>query len=146
MANIYSMKSFSKAVLCFSIGFANTFSPTVCKAEASKPRIFFVSPASNAEVKSPFKVEFGVEGFVVHPAGELKDGTGHHHLIINGVPIAKDMVVPANPTHIHFGKGQTSTEVTLAPGKHTLTLQFADGAHRSYGKEASDQISINVLP
>ncbi len=47
-------------------------------------------------------------------------------------------------THIHFGKGQKETTITLSPGKHTLTLQFADGAHISYGKEMSKKISVNV--
>jgi hypothetical protein len=32
-----------------------------------------------------------------------------------------------------FGRGQTETVVKLAPGKRTLTLQFADGLHQAYG-------------
>ena len=32
----------------------------------------------------------------------------------------------------------------LAPGKHTLTLQFANAKHESYGKVFSKQIVVNV--
>jgi len=107
-------------------------------------RVFFVEPADGATVKSPLKVVFGVEGKTVAPAGEVKEGTGHHHLIIDGQPIPGGTVVPADEKHIHFGKGQTETEVELAPGPHTLTLQFADGSHGSFGEGLSATISVVV--
>jgi len=53
-------------------------------------------------------------------------------------------VVPKDSTHLHFGKGQTETTVQLTPGKHKLTLQFADGLHRSYGGKLATTISVNV--
>ncbi len=53
-------------------------------------------------------------------------------------------VIPADDKHLHFGKGQSEAEVKLTPGPHTLTLQFADGAHRSYGPELSKTIKITV--
>jgi hypothetical protein len=61
----------------------------------------------------------------------------------------KDMIplgetIPKDSLHIHFGKAQTETEVTLAPGKHKLTLQFADGLHRSYGEKLAASITVNV--
>lgn len=33
-----------------------------------------------------------------------------------------------NSKRLHYGKGQTEAEVTLPPGEHKITLQFADGA------------------
>lgn len=116
------------------------------KATEEKPngKIMFVSPQAGAKVKSPVKVEMGLEGMTVLPAGEMKENSGHHHLIIDGKPIPTGDVVPKDETHIHFGKGQTSTEVPLKPGKHSLTLQFADGAHKSYGPDLSSTIEIDV--
>ncbi len=38
--------------------------------------------------------------------------------------------IPFDETHLHYGKGQTEASVTLAPGKHTLTLQFANALHK----------------
>ncbi len=114
-----------------------------CKKQA-KQRVFFVAPANGAEVKSPVKIKMGVEGIKVKPAGEVVEGTGHHHIIINGDSIAAGTVIPADETHRHFGKGQTETELKLDPGENKLTLQFADGAHRSYGEKLSATITIKV--
>jgi hypothetical protein len=86
----------------------------------------------------------GVEGMTVHPAGELLEGTGHHHLIIDAPAVPFGEAVPADENHIHFGGGQTETEVQLMPGPHTITLQFADGMHRSYGEEVSTTIMVEI--
>ena len=80
----------------------------------------------------------------VEPAGELSRYKGHHHIIVDGSFNEKGAVVPADTTHIHFGLGQTSAELPLSPGPHTLTLQFADGFHRSYGEKMSASITITV--
>jgi hypothetical protein len=121
-------------------------SALLISSQAFAAKVFFESPKDGATVKSPFTVKFGVEGMKIQPAGEdLKSTTtGHHHLIVDGAATPKGEVVPADATHLHFGKGQTSTELTLAPGPHTLTLQFADGAHKSYGPEMSQTIKITV--
>ena len=106
--------------------------------------VFFVNLIDGEIVTSPFKVDMGVEGINIHPAGELIDGTGHHHLLINEGPTPAGISVPADDTHIHFGGGQTETELDLAPGVYTLTLQFADGVHRSYGEGMSVSIEVEV--
>ena len=95
-------------------------------------------------MQSPVHVVFGVEGMKVVPAGDMTPETGHHHLIVDGKAIPKGETVPTDATHIHFGKGQTETDVPLAPGKHTLTMQFADGLHRSYGPDMSSTITVTV--
>ena len=107
-------------------------------------RVLFVSPADGAEVTSPLKVEMGVEGMTVKPAGDLVASTGHHHIIIDGTAPAKGTAVPADETHIHYGKGQTETELELTPGEHTLTMQFANGHHMSYGPQMSTTIKVTV--
>lgn len=107
-------------------------------------RVFFKNLEDGATVTSPVKVEMGVEGITIKPAGELVEGTGHHHIIINEGPTPFGTVVGADATHIHFGKGQEETELDLEPGEYTLTLQFADGFHRSYGEDVSTTIKITV--
>lgn len=104
----------------------------------------FVEPADGASVSSPVKVVMGVDGLQVVPAGELKSGTGHHHIIIDGEAPAVGEVVPKDATHLHFGDGSTETQLELSPGEHTLTLQFADGMHRSYGPALSTSIKVTV--
>jgi hypothetical protein len=103
-----------------------------------------VEPADGATVTSPVKVVFSVSGATVKPAGAVEGGTGHHHLLINDGPSPEKVIVPADATHLHFGKGQTETTVELKPGDYTLTLQFADGLHRSYGPNGAQTIKIKV--
>ena len=69
-------------------------------------------------------------------------GTGHHHLLIDldSIPEARQK----DSTHLHFGKGQAETTVTLTPGKHKLTLQLGDGLHRSYGARLTSRMLVDV--
>ena len=106
--------------------------------------VSFLEPKDGAEVTSPFKGRFGLEGMKIGPVGDMTPGMGHHHLIINNKPITKGESVPFDETHLHFGKGQTETEVKLPPGEYTLTLQFANGAHQSYGETMSNTIKVHV--
>ncbi|WP_369016004.1 DUF4399 domain-containing protein [Streptomyces kutzneri] len=53
------------------------------------------------------------------------------------------------PEERHLGRfnerhQQTATTLTLPPGVHRLTLQFADGMNRSYGPDMSQTISVTV--
>ncbi|WP_348696594.1 DUF4399 domain-containing protein [Duganella fentianensis] len=106
--------------------------------------VAFVEPADGATVSSPFKVKFAVTGMEIKPAGDMTANTGHHHLLINAKPVKEGDVVPADETHIHFGKGQTETEVKLAPGTYKLSMQFANGMHQSYGPGMSKDITVTV--
>lgn len=106
--------------------------------------VSLVEPADGATVSSPFKVRFGVKGMSVAPAGDIVANSGHHHLVINGGPVPVGESVPFSDRSLHFGKGQTETDVTLPPGNYQLTAQFANGAHQSYGKPMSQTIRITV--
>jgi len=106
--------------------------------------VFFKAPANGAKVKSPFKVVFGIKGMEVKPAGAIVENTGHHHLLINKMHMNEGEVIPADDKHIHFGKGQTEYELSLEPGEYVLTMQFANGAHQSYGPLMSSTIKVTV--
>ena len=114
------------------------------QAPAASMSVSLLAPANGATVSSPFIVRFGVKGMAVKPAGELTDGTGHHHLLINQQPIEAGRTVPVTPQHIHLGAGQTEVQVTLPPGTYTLTAQFANGAHQSYGAGMSQTVTVTV--
>ena len=112
--------------------------------EVAQRRVFFSSPEDGAVVKSPVKIAFGVEGMEVKPAGELAEGTGHHHIVIGPAGVSEGTVIPSDETHIHFGLGQTEAELELPAGEHKLTMQFADGNHTSYGEALAATITITV--
>jgi hypothetical protein len=108
-------------------------------------RVYFKNLKDGETVTSPVKVEMGLEGLKLDTAGAIVAGSGHHHLLIDaGDSIPAGQVVPKDSTHLHFGKAQSTTEVKLAPGTHVLTLQFADGIHRSYGSQLATTIKVNV--
>jgi len=91
--------------------------------------LYIISPKDGETVTNPVTVRFGLRGMGVAPAGVAFENAGHHHLLIDAVPPPFDRPVPADAQHVHFGKGQTEAEVTLAPGKHRLQLLLADHLH-----------------
>jgi hypothetical protein len=116
------------------------------EAPVASGRVFFVVPADGAKLPEQFEVEFGVEGKQIEPAGatERNPAFGHHHLLIGTGPMADMEIIPKDETHLHYGDGATKATVKLPPGKHQLTMQFADGAHRSYGPAWAATITVEV--
>ena len=92
--------------------------------------VYIISPKDGAVVNGSFKVQFGLKGMGVAPAGVDVPETGHHHLLID-VKDQPDMNAPLPTTDNirHFGKGQTETELNLTPGQHTLQLLVGDKNH-----------------
>ena len=115
------------------------------KADAPAQSVRIVSPEEGATVTSPFTVTMAATGLIVEPAGETHDGAGHLHLLVDSDFIAPGNAIPKDETHLHYGKGQVSAELSLAPGKHTLRLQFADGAHVALeGKQYEAEVTVEV--
>ena len=84
---------------------------------------------------SPIKLNFIIKNMRVLKAGVNEKNSGHHHLLINlkDLPDLK-LSLPMTKNIIHFGKGQTSTNLKLKPGKHTIQLLFADYSHTPHEK------------
>ena len=80
----------------------------------------------------------------IKPAGALEVGTGHHHIIVDGGFINYGEIIPMDETHLHYGKGDSVAQVNLSKGEHTLSLQFANGLHMSYGEQFSKTITVFV--
>ena len=108
--------------------------PTIALGQTAAPpnaSVYFISPKDGDTVASPFKVQFGLTGMSVAPAGVDKANTGHHHLIIDTTLSPAELKEPiaSDAKHLHFGGGQTETMVTLPPGRHTLQLVLGDWSH-----------------
>jgi len=108
-------------------------------------RVFFISPADGDTVSNPIAIEFGIEGMSVVAAGVNEAHSGHHHLLVDtGLPDT-ELPIPADANHIHFGDASTATELTLAPGEHTLRLLLGDHLHIPHDPPVvSDPITIVV--
>ena len=108
--------------------------------------VYFVMPNDGDTVQSPFTVVFGLRNMGVAPAGVDKEGTGHHHLLINtDVPSDMSKALPASDQVRHFGGGQTEAEISLEPGTHTLQLLLGNYAHVPHSEPVvSEKITITV--
>jgi hypothetical protein len=109
--------------------------------------VYFIAPRNGAVIQGPVTVKFGLKGMGIAPAGIKFDNTGHHHLLVDTdlSDLKLDAPLPATDKVLHFGKGQTETTVTLAPGKHTLELLLADYQHIPFDPALhSQKITITV--
>ncbi|HNP21935.1 MAG TPA: DUF4399 domain-containing protein [Panacibacter sp.] len=118
--------------------------PAAMQPAPAGAKVFFKNLKDGQSVSNPVKIEMGIEGMAIDTAGSMAAGTGHHHLLIDLDSIPEGTVVPKDSTHLHFGKGQAETTVTLTPGKHKLTLQLGDGLHRSYGARLTSSVTVDV--
>jgi hypothetical protein len=139
------MRTFVIAALALaaSLALAQERTPSPPGAE-----VYIVSPANGAKVHSPVRVVFGLKGMGVAPAGVKFDNTGHHHLLVDA-EVPSDLSAPLvkNEKILHFGKGETETQLTLPPGKHTLQLVLGDLNHVPHNPAViSKKITITVLP
>lgn len=116
-------------------------------------QVYFVGLADGATVESPVTVVFGLKGMGVAPAGTDKEGTGHHHILIDRPPLgegpdgADELAygLPADDHHVHFGGGQTQVTLDLAPGEHTLQLVLGDMNHVPHDPPVvSEVITVTV--
>lgn len=120
---------------------------TVTADEAAEAtRVMFVAPEDGATVTSPVPLVWAATGVIVESAGQVvRPEGGHLHLLINKDFVPAGEVIPTSATSLHFGRGQTSAEVSLSAGEYTLRLQMADGAHIAKdGDQYRDEITITV--
>jgi hypothetical protein len=64
--------------------------------------VYFISPKDGDTVTSPFKVQFGLSGMGVAPAGVEKPNTGHHHLIIDATLSPEELKEPIASDAKHY--------------------------------------------
>ena len=112
-----------------------------------QPKVYFISPADGQTVKPKFKIQFGLSGMGIAPAGIEKENTGHHHLLIDTDIATIDLTkpLPATDKIKHFGGGQTETNLELPAGIHTLQLVVGNHLHIPHTKPVtSEKITITV--
>ena len=108
-------------------------------------RVYFIHLKNGDTVASPLTVHFGLQGMGVAPAGMEKEGTGHHHLLVDVDAFDVNAPLPADARHRHFGAGQTEVSLTLTPGTHTLQLVLADQNHIPHHPPVmSERITVTV--
>ena len=91
--------------------------------------VYFIDLKDGATVPAKLKIYFGLRNMGVAPAGSDRENSGHHHLLVDTELPPLDQPIPNDFNHLHFGAGQTETEITLKPGAHTLQLLMGDKDH-----------------
>jgi Domain of unknown function (DUF4399) len=144
---VYSDKIHVTAVESLPAPVAAAQAPGPGTRHASPPgaRVYIISPLNGAYMPNTFTVRFGLEKMGVAPAGLDKLNTGHHHLLIDAPLPPLDKPIPNDENHLHFGGGQTETNLTLPTGRHTLQLLLGDISHLPHQPPVySDPIVIYV--
>ena len=108
--------------------------PAVATAQTAAPpnaTVYIINVKDGDTVTSPFKVQFGLTGMGIAPAGVERPNTGHHHLLVDTTLSPEELKQPIvmDAKHLHFGGGQTEAMVTLPPGQHRLQLGLGDWSH-----------------
>jgi len=142
-----SIKSLLSALILGSSLISGAFAQELPRTDAPKgAKLYFIEPQDGAKVAQTFTVKFGLSGMGVAPAGVDFPATGHHHLLIDTENLP-DMAQPIAFTEqsLHFGGGQTETQMTLPPGKHSLQLLLGDKNHIPFNPPViSERIQITV--
>jgi Domain of unknown function (DUF4399) len=108
-------------------------------------KVEFIDIKDGAVIGPKTTIHFGLHGMGVAPAGTKRPNSGHHHLLVDTDLPPLDKPIPNDENHLHFGGGQTETELSLAPGPHTLQLLLGDADHIPHTPPIySDKIHVTV--
>jgi hypothetical protein len=129
-----------------SIAVSPTLAASSLSHAAETAHVYIIEPNDGQTVPAKFAVKFGLSGMGIAPAGIDKDGTGHHHLLIDvGELPTLSEPLPATAQIKHFGGGQTETTLELSPGEHSLQLLLGNYIHVPHDNPVlSEKISITV--
>jgi hypothetical protein len=100
------------------------------------------SPTDGAPVAGGVALAMTADGVTIEPAGEVRSGYGHFHLIADAGCTEQGTGIGKDADHLHFGKGQTDGMIYLEPGEHQLCLQVGDGAHAAL--DITDTVKVDV--
>lgn len=80
------------------------------------------------------------------PAGDMTEGTGHHHLYLNADLTPAGQPVPTVPgSIIHMGDASAAyTFSDVEPGEYRLIAVVADGAHMPLQPWVVDTVTFTV--
>jgi hypothetical protein len=146
-AMILRLFTASLFVVTVAGGVAIAQTSTVLTPSASGTEVYFVDLKNGDTVPEKFKIHFGLKNMGVAPAGSNLPNSGHHHLLIDTYLPPLNRPIPNDFNHLHFGAGQTETNVTLKPGKHSLQLLLGDKNHVPHLPPVMSQvIFVNVVP
>ncbi|NND76131.1 MAG: DUF4399 domain-containing protein [Ilumatobacter sp.] len=106
------------------------------------PTATFDSPNDGAAVAGGVALAMSAEGVTIEPAGEVRNGFGHFHVIADAGCETTGTGIGKDADHLHFGGGQAAGTIYLEPGQHELCLQVGDGVHAAL--DITDTVTVDV--
>ncbi len=142
--------SFAAGVLFALASFGSAFAqaPSGGGPTPSPPgaAVYFIDLKNGATLPPKSIIHFGLRGMGVAPAGSDRENSGHHHLLVDTELPPLDQPIPNDFNHLHFGAGQTESEISLPPGEHTLQLLLGDKSHVPHSPPVmSERITVRVV-
>lgn len=137
------------SILCLACLFGLLVSPVYAADLSPAPEAataYIISPQDGDTVSSPFTIQFGLSGMGIAPAGVDRPNTGHHHLLID-VSELPSLTEPLQGSEqvLHYGAGQTETQLSLTPGAHTLQLVLGNYSHIPHDNPViSEKVTVTV--
>jgi len=121
----------------------------IARGETAAPpnaSVYIISPKDGDTVTNPLKVQFGLSGMGIAPAGVDKPSTGHHHLLIDvDEPLDPNEPIPRTRLIFISCWPKLRRFVELPPGRHTLQLVLGTGRiFHSIRPSCQDVITVNV--
>ncbi len=105
------------------------------------------TPAEGAvfEEGASVMITLEVSGVTLAPAGTMEPGTGHHHLVVDGIHPVGGLPIPVLPGRVHLGQAQTEYELTgLDAGEHIVIAVLGDGEHVPFDPWVVDTVRFVV--
>lgn len=117
------------------------------EAEAPAGTVTIVTPMNGAQISgSTVTVQLSSTVPIVE-AGDMTEGTGHHHLYLDADLTPADQPVPTVPGEIiHMGDGSSAyTFENVEPGEHRIIAVVADGVHVPLQPWVVDTVTVTVV-
>jgi hypothetical protein len=113
--------------------------------EAAGERVTIITPMPGVQTGTTVTVTLS-STVPILPAGDLTEGTGHHHLYLDADLTDAGVPVPTVPGSIvHMGDASTSYVFEgVSPGEHRIIAVIADGVHVPLQPWVVDTVSFTV--
>lgn len=129
--NVKTSGSVVLLVLGLAMG-AATFVFAPGPTDVSGVSMAIMSPDDGADVPAgePIDVEVALQGATTQPTATGDEVVGHIHVFVDG----QLLQMP----------NDTSTELELEPGDHTLAIEFVGDDHRSFEPKVIEQVEVTA--
>lgn len=138
-----SRRAFLGTTAAVTVGLAGCSGDEYRNGVDSDAAVSFTVPDGETDpASSAVQWQANAQGVTIEEAGEVNEGAGHLHVLIDTDPVDAGETIPNDESHVHYGTGQTDGVLELEPGDHTLVLQVADGAHTAM--PLTDTVDVSV--